>query len=106
MVSVYLDLGLVFEVIYFHVYLALFHGGAQKWVRFGCSVVLFVVVVAVATFRILCRVEAASCVQPCPFVISSNSGKSLVTVRPSHNAICLFLIAATHVGLAGNPTTA
>ncbi len=34
--------------------------------------------------------------RPCPFVVSSDSGKCLVTtfaVRPGHNANCLFLIA-------------
>ena len=47
--------------------------------------------------------------RPCPLCVSSDSGKCLVTalaVRPGHNAICLFLMAFSHVGFVGKPAAA
>jgi len=46
---------------------------------------------------------------PCHFIDSSLSGKyfaTALTVRPGHDAYCLFFIALIHDGLVGKPTHA
>ncbi len=77
--------------------------------RFGCCVIIVIDTVHFITRYGLRGVEATLCVAAMSFVVSSNSGKCLVTafdVRPGRDANCLFLIAATHVGLVGNPAAA
>jgi hypothetical protein len=47
--------------------------------------------------------------RPCPSVVSSDFEKCLVTafaVKPGQDKNCIFFIAATHVGLVGNPAAA
>ncbi len=47
--------------------------------------------------------------RPCPFIVSSLSGKYFavaLTVRPGHDAYCLFFIALIHDGLVGKPAHA
>ena len=45
----------------------------------------------------------------CPLIVSSLSGKyfaTALTVRPDHDAYCLFFIAWIHDGLVGEPAHA
>ncbi len=47
--------------------------------------------------------------RPCPFIVSLLSGKyfaTALTVRPGHDAYCLFFIALIHDGLVGKPVHA
>ena len=46
---------------------------------------------------------------PCPFIVSLLLGKYFTTawtVRPGHDAYCLFFIALIHDGLVGKPAHA
>ncbi len=46
---------------------------------------------------------------PCPFNVSSDSGKCFLTasaVSPGHDAYCLLMMALIHVGLVGYPAAA
>ena len=46
---------------------------------------------------------------PCPFIVSSLLGKYFATawtVRPGHDAYCLFFISLIHDGLVGKPAHA
>jgi hypothetical protein len=46
---------------------------------------------------------------PCPLIVLSLSGKyfaTALTLRPGHDAYCLFFIAWIHDGLVGKPAHA
>ena len=69
LVCVHLELGLVFEFIYFDVYLALFSCGARWWFGSGCCVIVVLVTVYVAICCILCRAEDTSCLAAVSFFL-------------------------------------